>query len=146
MPIRVTGAKQALGGALHCQDQYLWITDRALQTAFDTFTSAWNPAWKRHGSHAPGPLEAARREGRRRRYGLSIGRDVTPAAAAAAIAQDVSAMAGGCWGAFGGFGLWGLPQPKWQPPRHSTDTERPHSAARETGMSSRRRRRISGLC
>lgn len=137
MPIRVTAAKISLGGVLHCQDQHVWITDKALQTAFDRFVSPWNAILKRHGSHAPGPLEAARREGRRRRYGLATGRDVSPAAAVAAIAQDVSAMAG-TWGSFGGFNLWGLPQPKWQPPRNAQDTENTHLGAHGTGMFSLR--------
>lgn len=131
MPARVATARKAVG-VLRTPTSALWITDDILQSAFERFTSSRNPACKRHGSNIPGPLEAARRETRRRRYGIALGRDITPAVAAAAMAQDVSAAIG-TLGGFGGFGLWGAPQPKWQPPKQ-LEVDKPTEREQDAGI------------
>ncbi|EMC99986.1 hypothetical protein BAUCODRAFT_358554 [Baudoinia panamericana UAMH 10762] len=93
--------RNAARAAAHCANA-IWITDDVLADAFNRFLRV-SRSCRRHGSNIPGPLEARRRQARRR-MGLAA-----TAAAASPSTIDFGAL----------FGL-GAKQPdmsyKWEPP------------------------------
>ncbi|KAF2728432.1 hypothetical protein EJ04DRAFT_516599 [Polyplosphaeria fusca] len=58
--------------------QHIWVSDELLASAFDRYTSRTCPHQKRYGSHVPGPLEARRREVKRRMTAIAYPQGAAP--------------------------------------------------------------------